>query len=114
VVLKVTYGANSILFTGDLEESGEQPLLQYEDFLESEILKIGHHGSKTSTSEALLQSVNPILALISVAKKNKFKHPSPRTLERLKRYGIKTYQTSQKGAVLFNLGPEKITKVGWR
>jgi competence protein ComEC len=114
VVLKVTYGVNSILFTGDLEKSGEQPLLQYEDFLESEILKIGHHGSKTSTSEALLKSVNPILALISVAKKNKFKHPSPRTLERLKTYGIKTYQTSQEGAVIFTLSPEKITKVGWR
>ncbi|MCK4753689.1 MAG: DNA internalization-related competence protein ComEC/Rec2, partial [Calditrichia bacterium] len=114
VVLKVQYGVNSILFTGDLEKTGEQPLLQYDYFLESEILKIGHHGSSTSTSEALLEKVNPLVALISVAKKNKFRHPSPRTLERLRRYGIQTYQTSREGAVLFTIGPEKITKVVWK
>jgi competence protein ComEC len=114
VVLKVTYGSNSVLFTGDLEETGEHPLLKYEDFLESEIIKIGHHGSKTSTSEALLRHVNPIVALISVAKKNKFKHPSPVTLRRLKRYGIMTYQTSQEGAVIFSIGPERIRKVNWK
>jgi competence protein ComEC len=114
MVLKVQYGENSILFTGDLEESGEQPLLQYDYFLESEILKIGHHGSSTSTSEALLKKVNPLLALISVAKKNKFKHPSPRTLERLRINGIKTYQTSQEGAVIFRIGPERISKFFWK
>jgi len=114
LVLKVQYGENSILFTGDLEESGEQPLLQYGSFLESEILKIGHHGSSTSTSEELLEKVNPILALISVAKKNKFKHPSPGTLERLRINGIKTYKTSQEGAVMFRIGPEKITKIAWK
>ena len=114
VVLKVTYGKNNILFTGDLEESGEDPLLQYEGFLESEILKIGHHGSITSTSEELLKSVNPIFALISVAKKNKFKHPSPRTLERLTRHGIKTCLTSEEGAIVFTISPEKITRVAWR
>jgi len=114
VVLKVQYGENSILFTGDLEESGEQPLLQYNTFLESEILKIGHHGSSTSTSEELLEKVNPILALISVAKKNKFKHPSPSTLERLRLNGIKIYQTSQEGAVIFRIGPKKVTKIVWK
>ncbi|MEE9117405.1 MAG: DNA internalization-related competence protein ComEC/Rec2 [Calditrichia bacterium] len=114
VVLKVQYGVNSILFTGDLEKTGEQPLLQYDYFLESEILKIGHHGSSTSTSKALLEKVNPLVALISVAKKNKFRHPSPKTLERLRRYGIQTYQTSREGSVLFTIGPEKITKIVWK
>jgi competence protein ComEC len=114
IVLKVQYGANSILFTGDLEESGEQPLLQYDYFLESEILKIGHHGSLTSTSEDLLKKVNPLVALISVAKKNKFRHPSPRTLERLQNFGIKTYLTSQEGAVIFSIGPEEMTKIAWK
>jgi len=114
VVLKIQYGENSVLFTGDLEKSGEQPLLHYDFFLESEILKIGHHGSATSTSDDLLKKVNPLLALISVAKKNKFRHPSPKTLERLKRHGIKTYQTSQEGALLFGLGPEKIMKISWK
>jgi len=114
VVLKVTYGVNSILFTGDLEESGEEPLLTYDDFLESEIIKIGHHGSSTSTSESFIDKVNPILALVSVAKKNKFKHPSPGTLKRLKKYGIKTYQTSQEGALILTISPDRITKVQWR
>ncbi|MCK4559001.1 MAG: DNA internalization-related competence protein ComEC/Rec2 [Calditrichia bacterium] len=114
VVLKVQYGVNSILFMGDLEKTGEQPLLQYDYFLESEILKIGHHGSSTSSSDALLEKVNPLVALISVAKKNKFRHPSPRTLERLRRHGIQTYQTSREGAVLFTIGPEKITKIVWK
>jgi competence protein ComEC len=114
VVLKVQYGVNSILFMGDLEKTGEQPLLQYDYFLESEVLKIGHHGSSTSSSDALLEKVNPLVALISVAKKNKFRHPSPRTLERLRRHGIQTYQTSREGAVLFTIGPEKITKIVWK
>jgi competence protein ComEC len=114
VVMKVTYGENSILFTGDLEESGEQPLLLYEDFLESEILKVGHHGSGTSTSTELLNSVKPVVAIISVAKKNKFKHPSPKTLDKLNRFGIKTYQTSNEGAIIFEIGPERISKVAWR
>jgi competence protein ComEC len=114
VVLKVQYGANRILFTGDLEVSGERPLLQYDYFLESEIVKIGHHGSSTSTSDALLQKVNPLVALISVAKKNKFRHPSPKTLKRLQNYGVKTYLTSHEGAVIFSIGPEKITKIAWK
>jgi competence protein ComEC len=114
LVLKVQYGVNSILFTGDLEESGEQPLLQYDNFLESEILKIGHHGSSTSTSKKLLENVNPLLALISVAKKNKFRHPSPKTLEKLKRFGIKIYKTSHEGAIIFTIGPEKIKKILWK
>ena len=114
VVLKIQYGENSVLFTGDLEKSGEQPLLHYDSFLESEILKIGHHGSSTSTSDDLLEKVNPLLALISVAKKNKFRHPSPKTLERLRRHGIITYQTSREGALRFSIGPEKMRKIAWK
>jgi competence protein ComEC len=113
IVLKVQYGDNSLLFTGDLEDSGEKPLLQYDHFLESEILKIGHHGSSTSTSDKLLEKVNPLVALISVARKNKFRHPSPGTLEKLRRRGIKAYQTSLEGAVIFRIGPKKITKIVW-
>jgi competence protein ComEC len=114
LVIKISFGENSVLFTGDLEESGENPLFVYENFLESEILKIGHHGSSTSTSEELLKWANPVLAIISVAKKNKFKHPSPRTLKRLSRYGIRTYQTQNEGAIIFSISPDEITKIGWK
>jgi competence protein ComEC len=114
LVMKIVYGENSILFTGDLERDGELPLLSYESFLESEILKVGHHGSVTSTSELLLKEVDPIGAVISVASKNKFNHPSPITLKRLGNWGTVRYLTSGEGTVQFLIEPERITKVSWR
>ena len=114
VVLKIQYGDNGILFTGDLERQGEKPLLNFGDFLESEILKVGHHGSKTSTSQYLIDNVEPIAAIISVAKKNKFRHPSKITIQRLQESNIKRYLTSIEGAVVFEIGRQKITKLNWR
>ena len=114
LVLKIQYGKNSVLFTGDLEKEGEKPVLGYEHFLACEILKVGHHGSVTSTSDHFLSRVNPLLSVISVGVKNKFNHPSPRTISRLRAAGIRTYLTSQQGALLFRIGPEKITKLAWR
>jgi competence protein ComEC len=114
IVLKVQYGKNGILFTGDLEKSAENPVLRYQHFLESEILKVGHHGSSTSSSLAFISFVNPILAVISVAQKNKFGHPSPSTLIRLKKAGITTQQTNHKGALLFHITPDQITRIAWR
>ena len=108
------YGENGILFTGDLEIKGEVPTFRYNSFLECEIMKIGHHGSSTSTSDYFMQKVNPLVAVISVAKKNKFKHPSPKTIKRLKSAGFKTYLTSQEGAIIFHIEPEKITRLAWR
>jgi competence protein ComEC len=89
-------------------------LLAYGNFLESEILKVGHHGSITSTSENLLEKVNPLVALISVAEKNKFHHPSPLTLERLHNYGVKTFRTSRQGAIELLIGTENISKINWK
>jgi competence protein ComEC len=114
IVLKVQYGENGILLTGDLEIEGEVPTFSYNSFLECEILKIGHHGSSTSSSDHFVQNINPLVTVISVAKKNKFKHPSPKTLKRLRLAGIKIYQTSQEGAIIFNIEPKKITRVAWR
>jgi competence protein ComEC len=114
IVLKIQYGENGILFTGDLEMQGEYPVLGYDRFLESEIIKIGHHGSSTSTSFNLLARTNPLVAVISVAAKNKFKHPSPKTILRLRENGIRTYLTSKEGALIFDIGPNEITKIAWR
>lgn len=114
IVLKVQYGENGILFTGDLEMQGEYPVTGYERFLESEIIKIAHHGSSTSTSSNLLAQAKPLVAVISVAVKNKFKHPSPKTILRLKEKGIRTYLTSKEGALIFDISPDKITKIAWR
>ncbi len=114
LVIKIQYGDNGVLFTGDLEKSVEPRVTMYGDFLESEILKVAHHGSNTSTSDEFLDNINPVIALIPVALKNKFRHPSPKTLERLTNHHIKVYRTSHTGAVMFRIYPEYIEKVNWR
>jgi len=114
LVLKIQYGDNGILLTGDLEMEAEPVLYYYDHFLESEILKVGHHGSKTSTSQTLLDLVQPLLAVVPVAAKNTFRHPSPQTIKRLKSMEIRTYLTSQMGAVKLMIDPQKIRLCNWR
>ena len=114
LVMKIQYGKNGVLFTGDLEVEAEPALFPYAGFMECEILKIAHHGSKTSTSQTFLDFIQPLVAVIPVAKKNKFKHPSPGTVARLKQQQIQTYFTSRDGAVIFKIGAEKIKKINWR
>jgi competence protein ComEC len=114
IVLKIQYGENGLLFTGDLERTVEPVVLMYGDLLESEILKVGHHGSNTSTSGEFLDAVDPVLAVIPVALKNKFRHPSPKTLQRLADHSVKVYRTSHTGAVMFRIYPDHIEKINWR
>lgn len=86
IVCKLNYNNFSILFTGDIEEVAEKQILQeYNNFqiLNSTILKIGHHGSKTSSSKEFLENVRPQVALIGVGKDNKFGHPNIEVLKRL-------------------------------
>jgi competence protein ComEC len=114
VVIKIQYGHSGILYTGDLQMNAERSILIYEDFLECEILKLAHHGAANATSDNLLNEVRPLCGIISVGRKNKFKHPSPHTLNRFKSRGIPLYQTSREGAVIFKIGREQIRKVNWR
>jgi competence protein ComEC len=113
LVLRIQYGQNQILFPGDLQIDAEGSILYYEDFIESEIIKISHHGAANATSSSLLEFVQPLCAVIPVARKNKFKHPSPHTLTRLQEKGIPYYQTSREGAVLLDVGPVQIRRVNW-
>jgi len=83
VVSRLIYGRNSALFTGDVEIEVEQDLLGSLVHLKSNILKVGHQGSKTSTSKTFLEVVDPEYAIISVGE-NKYVHPSEEILERLK------------------------------
>jgi competence protein ComEC len=111
LVIKIQYGENAVLFTGDLEKEAERPVLSYGDFLESEVLKVGHHGSLTSTSDSFLQQVDPIAAIISVGEKNRFKHPSSWTLYRLRKHGSKPLLTSKQGTINLLIEPDKITRL---
>lgn len=101
LVLYSKIGGLSWLFTGDLEESGEQDLMRRYPNLQADILKVGHHGSNTSTSSPFLKRVNPRGAFISVGRKNRYGHPTPEVVERLEAQKITIYRTDLNGAVHF-------------
>lgn len=84
IVAKLVYKNFSMLFTGDIEKAEENLAKKYKNELKSTILKVAHHGSKTSTSEKFLKYVEPQIALIGVGENNKFGHPNQITIEKLK------------------------------
>lgn len=101
IVAKVEYYNFSMLFTGDIEKSEQKILEKYKNTeeIKSTILKISHHGSKTSSSEEFLKEVNPRIALIGVGKNNKFGHPNNGVLERLEKINCKIYRTDEMGEI---------------
>ncbi len=92
-----------ILFTGDLPENIEKDLVKEKADLAADILKAGHHGSKTSSSENFLRAVHPRLATISVGADNKYGHPAYIILKRLENLGIKYLRTDERGDIIVNL-----------
>ena len=99
IVSRLNFGEASFLFTGDIFKSVERKLIEKDIFLDSDILKVGHHGSKTSTSEEFLAEVTPEVAIISVSKDNRYGHPHQETLETLKKYGIRVLRTDGEGDI---------------
>lgn len=99
IVLRVTNGRSSIMLTGDAERAAEAGILESARALKCDVLKVGHHGSNDSTSDAWLDAVGPRVAVISVGRSNPFGHPSRQALERLTARGIKVYRTDEDGAV---------------
>lgn len=97
-VLKLTYGDTSFLFTGDAEGESEKDMLDSKVNLKATVLKIGHHGSRYSTTDAFLKAVSPQYAVIEVGQ-NDYGHPTPTVLNRLQKYGVKVYQTDQQGNI---------------
>lgn len=91
MVIKLTYGIFSMLFTGDIEEIAERKMLEEikKEKLESSILKVSHHGSNTSSTEEFLKIVNPKIAIIGVGEENSFGHPSKVVLNRLEKIRFK-------------------------
>ncbi len=115
IVLKVLYGESSILFTGDAETEVENILIsKYGNFLSSNILKVGHHGSMTSTSEEFIRYVKPKIALISVGTRNKFNHPSKTVLDRLLNNSIVIHRTDKSGAVIYESYGSNLQNINWR
>ena len=108
VVARLVYGNNSFLLTGDMEDNLESFLLSFGGSIKSDVLKVGHHGSKTSTSEKFLGMVNPGLTIISAGKNNKYGHPHQEVTDRLARFEIPTLRTDEKGTVVLKSDGEKI------
>jgi competence protein ComEC len=99
LVLRITYGSRSFLLTGDMERSIESKLLASGANLHADVLKVGHHGSRTSTSERFLEAVSPSVALISAGYENSFGHPHPDVLGRLSARHAAVLRTDLDGLV---------------
>lgn len=99
IVLRIVYGETSFLFTGDAEEPAEDVILQSGQDIQSTVLKVGHHGSRTSTSEAFLDTVNPAYAVISCGKGNSYGHPHDITLAKLQSKDIEVFRTDEMGDI---------------
>ena len=112
IVTKFCYKDFSILFTGDIEEIAEKELIKRygnSDILNSTILKVGHHGSKTSSTANLINEVQPKIALIGVGSNNKFGHPNNGVLERLKKLKCRIYRTDLNGEIILTI--DKCSKI---
>lgn len=115
LVFKLRYINFSMLFTGDIEEIAEKEILdKYKEntkFLKSTILKVAHHGSKTSSTKEFINIVKPKYAVIGVGKDNKFGHPSNITIENLKTLNTKIYRTDEMGEIYINVNSKGNIKI---
>jgi competence protein ComEC len=113
-IFKLVYGHTSFLFTGDVEKRIEKFYVgKYKKFLDSDVLKVGHHGSKTSSSEEFLEYVTPEISLISAGFKNKFGHPSNEIIKRLENVGSTIYRSDLQKAILIRSDGEQIKVINW-
>ncbi|TBX11051.1 ComEC/Rec2 family competence protein [Clostridium perfringens] len=100
-IMKLNFGDTSYLFTGDAEKlAEEEALAKYKTSLDSDVIKFGHHGSSSSSSNAFIEAVSPKYGIISCAKDNKYGHPHRETLDIIKKYNIKTFRTDTDGEII--------------
>lgn len=109
IVTKLKFGNNSFIFTGDAESLSEGEILQKQLDISSDVLKVGHHGSRTSTTQNFLNKVNPKYAVISCGKGNKYGHPTQETLNKLRDKNIELYRTDECGNVIATSDGSNIT-----
>lgn len=100
IVLRLDYKNTSFLFTGDSTDITEKILLKKKQNLKVDVLKVGHHGSKYSTTTDFLNATNPKYAIISVGKNNTYNHPDTKTINKLNKYNIETHRTDNEGTII--------------
>lgn len=100
LVLKISYGETAFLFQGDVEKTVENDVLSNDIDISADVIKIGHHGSNTSTGEKYLENVGPDYAVVSCGPDNNFKHPNKQTIDTLDSKNIKTFITAYHGNII--------------
>lgn len=115
IVCNLHYKSFSMLFTGDIEELAENQILQeYKNnlqILNTTVLKVGHHGSKSSSIDSFVQAVKPEIALIGVGENNKFGHPNEEVIKRFENIGCKIFRTDQMGEIILNINGKGKIKI---
>lgn len=105
---KLIYGGSAFLFVGDAEFEEEEELLAAGRDLKAQLLKVGHHGSKTSSSQRFLEAVRPEIAVISAGRQNEFGHPSYRAIRNLQKAGAEIYRTDEMGDIVIKSDGERM------
>ncbi|MEX1137109.1 MAG: DNA internalization-related competence protein ComEC/Rec2 [Balneolales bacterium] len=115
IVVKVVYGNTAILLAGDADKQSENKMVKYYgDFLKSDLLKVGHHASRTSSGTPFLEKVQPAYSAASLARQNRYEHPHPEATLRLHQSGTETLFTSLNGALIFTSDGEVVRHKEWR
>jgi len=113
LVLRLDWRGVSLLLTGDLGTHGEAALLDRGEPLRALVLKVAHHGSRTSSGTPFLDAVRPVLAVVSVGVRNPFRHPSPEALARLDAVGARVFRTDRDGAVILETDGRVLRVTAW-
>ena len=109
IVIKLSFGNNTFLFTGDAEKLSEKEMLDKNYDLKADVLKIGHHGSSTSTSDEFLEAVSPKYAVLSVGEDNSYNLPKKTVMDKFKNNNIPVYRTDEQGTIILNSDGTNIT-----
>ncbi|MBO3372646.1 ComEC/Rec2 family competence protein [Clostridium perfringens] len=109
-ILKIYYGETSFLFTGDAETEAEMEAVKSNENLKSDVLKVGHHGSTTSSTDSFLKEVSPKIAVISSGLDNSYGHPAKETLKKLSSYKTKVFRTDEDGTIILTSDGKSIKK----
>lgn len=115
LAFKLVYGNTSALFSGDAEKQQEHRLASvYGNFLESDLYKVGHHASNTSSTNSFIEFIQPDITVASLAFENRFRHPGAETVARLHQYSDVQNYTSLNGAIIYESDGNSFKKINWK
>jgi competence protein ComEC len=114
LVLRVSYGERSFLLTGDIEQAVEKRLAEQPERVRADVLKLAHHGSRTSSTQPFLEAVRPRFVTLSAGLDNRFGHPHPEVLARLRERGVALLRTDEMGLITLRTDGRRIAMECYR